>query len=143
MKLQKNIIGLLLSMVVLASACKKDDDAAPSSDTTSATISSVITSGTWKVSLFRDDSHDHTADFNGYTFTFNSNGTATASGTSGTTTGSWHVDDSNASEFHLSLGNTDPLHRIDKGWIVTSAASNEVHLQDDSGSDEVLHFTKI
>jgi hypothetical protein len=132
----------LICFVWIAS-CKKEDNSSPSNSSSNPSVASLITSGTWCVTYFHEDNSDHTADFNGYAFAFNGNGTMTAVNASGTTTGTWRVNDSNANEFHMSVGNSDPLSKLDKGWIITSEASTEIKMKDDNSSNnEELHFTK-
>ncbi|MEO8146343.1 MAG: hypothetical protein ABI723_01835 [Bacteroidia bacterium] len=117
-------------------SCKKDDNSSTLSTNT------IVTSGSWRVTYYHEINDDHTSDFNGYTFIFNSNGTIAATNSSGTTNGSWSSDDSN-NEVHIDLGNIDPLKELSKGWLVISKTETEIKLQDDnSAHTEELHFTK-
>ena len=141
MKNKIHLIALAI-LIIAASSCKKEDNSPAS--TTSSSISGIITSGNWRVSYYHEGSNDHTSNFNGYTFAFSSSGTMTATDTSGMTSGTWRIDDSNVNEFHMSIGSSTPLTDLDRGWLITSQTSTEIQMKDDSGSsNEELHFTKI
>ncbi|MEO8088185.1 MAG: hypothetical protein ABI763_15300 [Bacteroidota bacterium] len=141
--MKNKIYSIALAFTIMfAGACKKEDSSPSGSGVLS--MSETITSGTWRVSFFHEDNADHTSDFNGYTFAFNSSGTMAAIHSSGTTSGTWHIDDSEAHEFHMSIGSIEPLTCLDRSWRVTSNTGSEVQLGDDSGSsDRALHFTKL
>jgi hypothetical protein len=137
----KNRIGslglILLIGAMIFSACKKDD----STNGTPSTTGSV-TSGTWRVSLYQEPGEDHTDDFNGYIFTFNTDGAVIATISGISTTGTWSIDDSE-NEIHIELGNNAPLDKLSKGWLIISITDSEMILKDDNPSkDEELHFTK-
>ena len=132
---------LMLVIAGLTVSCKKEDN---SPSTSSSSISSIITTGSWRVSYYHESNDDHTTDFSGYTFTFSSSGTMTANYSSGTTNGTWEIDDSNVNEFHMSIGTTAPLNKLDHGWLIISQSSTEIKMKDDDTShSEELHFTKI
>jgi len=142
--MKTKVIRTVLSIIVIASltvSCKKEDNSPSSSN---PFLSSTITSGSWRVSYYHESNDDHTTDFSGYTFTFFSNGTMTATHSSGTTNGTWQIDDRNANEFHMSLGNNMPLNKLDHGWLIISQTSSEIRMKDDNTNhSEELHFTKI
>jgi len=132
---------ILVSLAVIV-GCKKDDDTSPSGNNTIQT--SILVSGSWKVSYFYESGSNHTSDFNDYAFAFANNGTMTASNSSGTVNGTWRIDDDGSNEFHMSLGNSSTLDKLDKGWVVISQSNSEIKLKDDDTSHtEELHFTKI
>jgi len=131
---------LIITLIVMLVSCKKDDDNSPANN--SASTSSILTTGSWHVSYFHESSNDHTSNFSGYTFNFNTNGTMTAMKSSVTTNGTWSVDDSN-NEFHMSIGNDIPLNELSKGWIINSKTSTEIKMIDDNTThNEELHFVK-
>lgn len=140
----KNKIHLIAIAVLIfaASSCKKEDNSPAS--TTNSSIAGIITTGNWRVSYYHEGSNDHTSNFNGYTFAFNSNGSTTATDTSGSISGTWRIDDSNVNEFHMTIGSSAPLTDLSRGWLITSQTSSEIQMKDDGGSsNEELHFTKI
>lgn len=143
MKNNIQILALIIAVITTASSCKKDDNSSSSSNSNTAFIS-AITSGSWRITYFHESGDDHTSNFNGYTFTFSSSGTMTATDSSGTVSGTWRMDDSNSNEFHMSIGNTSPLTDLDKGWLIISQSSTEIVLKDDDSThNEELHFSKI
>jgi len=133
---------LLISVIVsLSVSCKKEDNG-PAVSTLSA--SAIITSGSWRVSYYHESGDDHTINFSGYTFTFSSNGTMTATNSSGTTSGTWKIDDRNKNEFHMDLGSASPCSVMNHGWLIISKTSSEMGIKDDDMMhNEELHFTKI
>jgi hypothetical protein len=138
--MREGIVKITMLMFILFSvvtSCKKDD-----SNNVNPNAIPIVTSGTWTVSSYKETSEDHTDDFAGYTFTFESNGQMTATNSGNTTTGSWTLDDSE-NELHIDLGNNSPLDKLSKGWTILSITETEISLQDDSSSsNEVLQFTK-
>ena len=132
-------VAVLIFVVVSAiTSCKKDD-----SINVNPNATAIVTSGTWSVSSYKETSEDHTDDFAGYTFTFDSNGQMTATISGVTTTGSWKIDDDSENELHIDLGNNSPLDKLSKGWIIVSITDTEISLEDDNSSNnEVLQFTK-
>lgn len=142
--MKTKVIQAVLSIIAIASltvSCKKEDN---SPAVSGSSVSTVITSGSWRVSYYHENSDDHTTDFSGYTFTFSSNGTMTAAKSSSTTNGTWEIDDSNVNEFHMSIGSSTPLNKLTHGWLIISQSSSEIHMKDDNSShSEELHFTKI
>jgi hypothetical protein len=113
----------------------------------SANTSQVVTSGSWKVTLFTDSGNNETADFNGYTFTFDTNGVLTATKNGVSKTGTWSVS-SSSNKFNIDLGakvdSNKPLGELTDDWKIISSSDTEIKLQDDnSASNEFLTFTKI
>jgi len=143
MKNKTIFLWILVAVLSTASSCKKDDNSS-SGSSTSANISGIITSGTWRISYYHESGDDHTTDFNGYVFTFGNSGTMTATNSFGTATGTWDIDDSNPNEFHMSIGSTSPLIDINNGWLIISQTGTEIHMKDDDTShSEELHLIKI
>jgi len=136
--MKTSALFLLLSVITLiGSSCQKDD-------VTSGDIQANATSGNWRVSLFKDSGNDETGDFNGYSFTFNSNGTVTATKGATTKTGSWWTS---SNKFNIDLGPKDntnkPLGELTDDWKILSSSSSEIRLADDNTSaSEFLTFSK-
>jgi len=136
----KQTTFLILISASFLAGCKKNSSSSPSPATNA---SSILMTGSWRVSYYHESGNDHTSNFSGYTFTFNSNGIMTSSNLSGTTNGTWSSDDSH-NEFHMSIGNSSPLSDISNGWLIISATSTEIDMKDDNSShNEEFHFTKI
>ena len=97
------------------------------------TLATILTDGLWVVGSYTEDADDQTSNYNGYTFNFNSDGTAVAD--NGTVTnGTWAPQNSDG-ELVLNFGNTAPLDEFDDTWDVISATDTRVELRDVSGGN--------
>ncbi|MBO3116950.1 hypothetical protein J4050_09335 [Winogradskyella sp. DF17] len=123
-------------------------------------IINIISSEQWRVSSMVDSGQDETADFFGYTFSFNSNGSLVATGSSNTLTGTWSLSNSSSSsssdddsnddsdvDFIISFPVPDDhdFDDLNDDWDVVSYSSNEIRLIDISGGNggtDTLVFTK-
>lgn len=141
MFIMKSIInGLLAVMVIMTTACQS------SNDNTDPSTTQVVTSGTWRVTLFTDSGNDETADFNGYTFTFNSDGTISAVKNAVTQAGTWSAN-SSSNKLIIDLGpkvdTNKPLGELTDDWVIISKSTTEIRLTDDNvASNEFLTFTR-
>jgi hypothetical protein len=127
----------LISCILIVSACHKTDDS------TGSTNNQNVTSGVWHITLFKDSGNDETADFSGYTFAFNSNGSLDAVKSGSSKTGTW----SSGSKFIIDLGakgdTNKPLGELTDDWHIISITADEIKLGDDNpASGELLTFSK-
>lgn len=151
---------LTLSVSLMSAMCSSDDDGDSNNNSQEiAQIENEVESGTWRVSSFIDSGQDETNDFTGYNFTFDANGTLTATNGNTTYTGSWSVTDSSNSnddsssnddddiDFNISFNvseNNDFDDLIDD-WDIVSHNSTTISLIDISGGNggtDTLVFTK-
>lgn len=120
-----------------------DDDSGGGSGG-STNLATVLTSGTWYISYFFDDV-DETSYFNGYNFTFNSNGTVVATRNTTTINGTWSTYIDSGDE-KLNLNFTDAtFDELVDDWDVVEYTSNQVRLKDVSGGNggtDYLYLTK-
>ncbi len=128
-------LGLVLIMV----SCTRNAD-------TINNPADTVTSGSWRVSLFNDSGNDETADFSGYSFLFNSDGTITAAKSGLSANGAWSLN-SSSNKFIIDLGpKTDtnkPLGELTDDWVIISSTATELKLKDDnSASNEFLTFSR-
>jgi hypothetical protein len=133
------LFSLLIAITVFTSSCD------PAGGTDSNT-SQVVTSGSWRVTLFTDSGNDETSDFTGYTFTFSNSGTLSAIKNGITTNGTWNVS-SSSNKFNINLGpkvdSNKPLGELTDDWKILSNTETVIRLTDDnSSSNEFLTFTK-
>ena len=150
----KGII-LVLSLSLMSAMCSSEDDGI--SDKNSVQIEEVentAITGTWRVTNYVDSGQNETSDFNGYDFTFSSNGSVTA--TNGTTTynGTWSVtsdvsddDDDSDVDFNLffSVPDTDNFDDLNDDWDIVSYSDAIINLIDVSGGNgdtDVLTFER-
>ena len=100
----------------------------------------------WIVSNYTEDMNDETADFNGFEFVFNIDGTATATSSGGNVTnGTWaHIN--NETELLLNFGTSTPLDELEDEWDIISVSETQVELQDISGGNggtDTLTLTRL
>ena len=131
------LVLLLSAITFVGTSCQKDD-------MSTGNIQATATSGNWRVSLFKDSGNDETGDFNGYSFTFNSDGSVTATKGGTTKTGSWSTS---SNKFNIDLGPKDninkPLGELTDDWKILSSNASEIRLADDNVSaTEFLTFSK-
>ena len=125
-----------LALLVVFS-CKKDDG----STGTASAVSTTVSSGTWKVTYYLERDVDHTAGFSGYTFTFNSNGAATAVKTGNTVNGTWSAgNDDSRVKFILNFNAPGSFEEISEDWLVTAGTNNKLRLEHTSGGDGHTDF---
>jgi hypothetical protein len=109
-----------------------------SSDTTA--FDNAPTTGQWKVSYYFDEK-DETSDFAGWVFTFNTNGTASATNGATTINGTWVVREG---EFRVDLGTSNPLDSFTGHWLIIEKTNTSIKLKDDNSlQDDQLHLVKI
>lgn len=133
----KKIFLALLCIAFIS--CSRSNDETPSAG-------DVVTEGNWRVTLFTDSGNNETSDFNGYSFSFNSNGSLVASSSSHNKSGTWNIDNS-SNKFNINLGPKDdinkPLGELTDDWKIISITTSEIKLTDDNpASEEFLTFTK-
>jgi hypothetical protein len=122
-----------------------DDDNSGGGGSGNQNFISVITSGSWFISYYYEDDDNETDDFNGYNFTFNTNGTSTALKNGLTTNGTWSTFvDSGDNKLELIFNGTD-LDEIEDDWKIIEFSSTQIRLKDLSGGNgdtDYLTFTK-
>jgi len=127
------ILFAILSPLFFFTSCTRS-----SSDNT--TLDQVATTGQWKIAYYFDEK-DETANFAGWVFTFNTNGTASATNGAATISGTWLVKEG---EFRIDLGASSPMDSITKHWTIVEKSNTTIKLKDDNTlqTDEV-HLVKI
>lgn len=137
MKKRTGFLGTL-SLIFLLISCTTSVD--------TSNTSQIVTSGSWRVTLFTDSGNDETSDFSGYSFSFNDNGTISAVKNGLTQNGTWSVNTS-SNKFNIDLGpkvdTNKPLGELTDDWKILSSSNTEIRLGDDNTtSNEFLTFTK-
>lgn len=107
-------------------------------------LSAILSSGTWYVSYFFDDT-DETSDYAGYNFTFNVNGTSLAVKNAISLNGTWsNYMDSGDEKVAFSFDGIT-LDELEDDWEVIEFTSTQIRLKDVSGGDgttDYLYLTK-
>ncbi|WP_282042446.1 hypothetical protein [Winogradskyella flava] len=148
----------VLSLAAMILACSYDDD--DQNDDNSQEISQIennVQSGTWRVSSYIDSGDNETSDFNGYNFTFGTDGALVATNGTITYNGTWSVtDSSNSSDDSNSDNDIDfniffpvpddnDFEDLNDDWDIVSHNSTTLSLMDVSGGDgstDTLVFQK-
>lgn len=163
MKKGNLIILCMLVLVTILTACSSDDDSNPINNTdNTADISqttTIVTTGNWVISSFIDSGQDETNNFNGYTFTFNTDGSLVATKAGTTVNGSWSItdddddnsdddsdgDSSNDIDFNIVFNAPDDFTELSDDWDIISKSETKIELIDISGGNggtDILTFEK-
>ena len=110
-------------------------------------IEAAVKSGQWHVSYYFDDK-DETGDYSGYAFTFNANGTLTASNGSVSVSGAWSITDSDSSDdssdsdvdFNIFFTSPELFEELADDWDIKKFANNKIELFDVSGGDGTTDY---
>lgn len=152
----KKLLFTLACSALLFMGCNSDDDSNDSGTNetpTIAQIQSTAQSGTWRITYFFDSDEDETSNFNGYVFTFNSNGIVSAVHPSETVTGNWSITSSSSSssssnpDFNLffPVNEDHDFDDLIDDWDVIQITDTTIELIDVSGGNggtDYLTFTK-
>ncbi|MCB0643079.1 MAG: hypothetical protein KDC44_15625 [Phaeodactylibacter sp.] len=142
-------IYFMLLVVILGISCTLDDDSL--SNTTPSEVEMTVQSGTWKVTLFEEEGKNETYYFNGFSFTFEDNGTLIASNGSTTYEGSWSIgsgsnDDSPSDlDFNIFFPLSNEFEELNDDWDIVSRSNTRIELIDISGGNggtDYLTFEK-
>ena len=107
-------------------------------------FTSVLTDGTWHVSYFFDNI-DETSIYNGYNFTFNSNGTVTVVKGTNTIGGTWSNFVNSGHDIFLLKFDDNKLDELKEDWKIAEYTNTNIRLKKESsssGETDYLYFTK-
>ncbi|WP_256867420.1 hypothetical protein [Winogradskyella forsetii] len=152
-------ILLMMSFTLLSSTCSSDDDGNNQNDNSQeiAQIETEVEAGTWSIVSYMDSGSDETNDFNGYNFTFSTDGTLSATNGTASYTGTWSVTDSNNSsddssddddiDFNIffPVAESNDFEDLNDDWDVVSHTDTTLSLIDISGGNggtDTLVFQK-
>ena len=151
---------LMLSFSLMSSTCSSDDDGNIPNDNSVeiAQIENTVEAGTWRITSYIDSGQDETNDFNGYNFTFGTDGVLTANNGSNTMIGTWSItDDSNNSnddsssdddiDFNIffPVPESNDFEDLNDDWEIVTHTSTKIELIDISGGNggtDTLTFEK-
>ena len=138
---------LLTALLALTWACSKTSDNNPDPNNSPDKVEQV--NGTWYVSYYFDSGKDETHNYNGYSFTFELNGTLSSSSGSGSFSGTWRIgdhssdDDNSSNRFIISIAGNKQMDDLADDWVIISITDNEISLKDDNPeSMEELKFSR-
>ncbi|WP_299115791.1 hypothetical protein [uncultured Winogradskyella sp.] len=148
---------IMLSFSLMSTTCSTDDDDGSPNDNSQQIAQAVSTaqSGTWRITNFNDSGQNETSDFNGYNFSFNSDGTLVATNGSNTVNGTWSVTDDSSSSSSSSddidfniffpVPASNNFEDLNDDWDIVSISSTRIELIDISGGNggtDMLTFEK-
>lgn len=141
MRNQIILLFCVASLGLLSVGCDKDDDIRENEVT--AKVSSILRSGTWKITRYKDDGLDRTTLLSEYIFQFEAGNVLRANRAENSYTGNWSVtlDDDRSTDLDLNLffSSTADLRLINDDWQIINYTENRIEAGDDVGDiDEDL-----
>lgn len=141
-----NLVTTIGSNFQFENAIKEAIDNCPENQNSLLNFSDVITSGSWKVSYFYDDS-EKTLSYKDYVFVFKNNQTVLATKSGINVDGVWSTKiDNGGREFKIDL-NTNLLHELDKDWKLFEFNNSQIRfsgaLEHDGSETNYLYLTKV
>lgn len=140
------LLGFILSFSFIS--CSSNDDDNSNTQNNNGT-SEIVVDGSWRVTLFQEDNSNQTNHFNGYSFTFNANGSLIAVNGGTIQTGTWSTngdDSSNKLWINFpSAPDDNPFEEISEDWQIISKTASKIELRHVSGGDgsvDLLTFEK-
>ena len=123
-----SFLATCLAVLLLSTACSKANP-----DPITGDPGNIVKQGTWKISLYNDKGAVKTSLFSGYTFSFGTNGTITASGPT-TASGTWSsFTDSGKQKMVLNFGAISNFSELNEDWVVITQTTSSISLQNVSG----------
>lgn len=143
-----NLIGSIFLIFLMISCSDTNENFNSIKDE----IEGDMKSGTWKITKFIDSGKNETSDYNGYTFSFDSNDILIANKDSMIFTGSWNISSSNSNDddlddldFNISFSSPDVLEEITEDWSIITNSSKKIeliHISGGNGGTDLLTFEK-
>jgi hypothetical protein len=103
----------------------------------------IITANSWKISYYYNNS-DKTSNYNGYSFTFNTDNSLVVNKLGKSYNGNWSTFlDNGHRRFTIKI-NSDPLAKLDEDWKVFEFNTLQLHFKssDNNNENEYLYFEK-
>lgn len=142
---------VLASAALFVVSCNSDDDGRRPNEDPAPAIA-VATQGTWRVANFEDNGVDKTADYAGFSFTFQSDNVIAVDGNGQAISGSWSIvsdddidvpADSNL-DFNIFFQNPVNFRPLNEDWDIATYSETRIELQDldDDGPSDYLVFER-
>jgi hypothetical protein len=145
------VLGMFLMTIMIVTSCSSEDNGGIIIDTANIQqISETAKSGTWRITSFIDSGKNETAHFVGYDFTFNDNGTITASNGSNSINGTWSVSNGSSSnssniDFDIAFASPNNFEELSEDWDIISISNAKIdliHISGGNGGTDTLTFEK-
>lgn len=158
MKFLRSFVAGLSVAVCLSCSSNDDDGIDDGGDAINVQeLTTITTSGTWRVASYVEDGEDETHHFTGYSFTFNSNGTVAAVNGDTTINGTWAISDDDddddddddgllsSHDFIIAFNVDDDsdFDDLNDDWDIESYTNNRISLLDDDDDDDDDDDTEI
>ena len=148
MKAQALYLAAIFGLLFIS--CKQDNTGSPTPHNpppnpgTPEIVTNVLSTGTWKVTSYIDNTTDKTSLVSSYLFHFSKSGSCTADNGSNTYTGMWHCGwDDTLIKLRLTFPIPGELAKISGNWQVIETTESKVLLIDTSGGTDLLIFKKL
>jgi hypothetical protein len=136
-------------MLIGFASCSTDNNDEGATDNLTASqiteLNGIALSGDWVITYFFDTDKEETSNFNGYSFTFNADGTLVASNGTTDVNGTWSITDSNSSDddsnkdsdvdFNILFASPNNFEDLSDDWDIVSFTSTRIELIDVSGGN--------
>ncbi|WP_143019317.1 hypothetical protein [Salinimicrobium catena] len=127
--------------------CDEDDDFDYDDDDEDVLLD-FLTQGNWTIEEYTTENGEFTEEYNGYTFSFNSNMDVKASNDETTVSGKWNIEsrDTNKLFLVLDFATSAPFEALNQKWEVTEIEVDNLELEIESelaGDLETLVFEKL
>ena len=135
------LISILSLLLFVSIGCSDDDDT--STQVSNPTeITSTVTDGQWVVTLFKEDDVVQTSNYSGYSFTFDADGSLSATNGVTTQSGDWSTyTDSGYTKLDIMFTAIDgPFEEISEDWNVISKTATKIELKHVSGGDGSIDY---
>jgi hypothetical protein len=132
-------IFLPVICILFAFSCKKTVE-----DQKRKAVMSFITNGHWKVHSYLIDTVAITAEFDGYNFKFNDDGSVLGDNGSTSASGTWIGDVSDYSITSEFPGSGDPFQKLNGRWVIKDSGLTFVKADfRTTGATMHLHLVKV
>ncbi len=137
---------IVLCTVIIFNSCSKDESSDEDEVTIAdmAEIKAIIGSGQWKITYYFDSGKEGTNDYDGYSFTFDTDGTLSSTNGSTSVSGAWSLtssshndgdsDDESSDDdidFNIFFTTPDLFEALADDWDIQKYTSSRIDLIDD------------
>ena len=151
----KTFLFLPAFAIIIASCSKNDTTSDPAADLAAKT--QMVIQSDWIVTQLTDSGIDETANFSGYKFKFNTDGTFVAMLSGTTFNGTWVLEqgktspddqgnltsDDKLNKLTINIPGNKLMDKLNHKWVADKITATEIWLRDDNVlSNEILRFGK-
>ena len=105
-------------------------------------ITSTVTDGQWLVTFYKENDVVQTSNYSGYSFTFGTDGSLSATNGATTQSGDWstYIDSGYTKLDMLFTALDGPFEEISEDWNVISRTATKIELKHISGGDGSIDY---